>query len=548
MLKQKILLATCFCCIFYFAVVGCANADVVCNAPSGNHCYYVSDADGNDANDGTTVETAKKTIQAGITLMSSGDILIIRNGTYTGDANMINWEYRPPDGTQEKYTVIKGESAGGVTIDGESVRNPLSLEHAPVGSSYLIFDSLGFVHGLAGAEGNVRIGYGNHIKILNCFSSDAASGAHGFSSYYSSYVLYEDCWAWGHMQYAFHFRDNDHSIVRRCVARIDRAEAGDAYISSFFNYNSTHTEWQNCLVIDQNQEAYLDDNVNGAGGVFAMHLGNNGSTNNVDVNYRGCMVLNTWSYNGGLLTSDQVASVTVNDMVVWGLNNQNNIYNRNALTPETEYDHVVVGGNNHESGRGIYTSGATENTVTNSIVIGMNVSGLWNIANASNNCLYGNASNLTSTTCPTCIVDVNPLDGSLEYLPRIESGSVLSSAGLEGTYVGANITKKIGVSGTLWGETGYDIETEENLWPFSNEDLIKEKMAQYSYDDPNDSLEPITGARGFAASGNGLYGGPITLTSYIWEYLENPCPEDVCSYGNPGDTTAPGAPSGLNVQ
>jgi len=36
--------------------------------------------------------------------------------------------------------------------------------------------------------------------------------------------------------------------------------------------------------------------------------------------------------------------------------------------------------------------------------------------------------------------------------------------------------------------------------------------------------------RGFAGDGNGLYGGSITLTSYIWEYLGNPCPSDICNY------------------
>ena len=41
----------------------------------------------------------------------------------------------------------------------------------------------------------------------------------------------------------------------------------------------------------------------------------------------------------------------------------------------------------------------------------------------------------------------------------------------------------------------------------------------------------VSGNRGFAADGNGLYGGPITLTSYIWEYLGNPCPADICNYG-----------------
>ena len=43
------------------------------------------------------------------------------------------------------------------------------------------------------------------------------------------------------------------------------------------NYNSIYTEWQNCMVIDQNQDTYLDNNANGAAGVFAMHIGNNGS-------------------------------------------------------------------------------------------------------------------------------------------------------------------------------------------------------------------------------------------------------------------------------
>ena len=78
------------------------------------------------------------------------------------------------------------------------------------------------------------------------------------------------------------------------------------------------------------------------------------------------------------------------------------------------------------------------------------------------------------------------------------------------------------MSGTLYGEPGYDQLTDEPLWPFPNEDVIKAKMS--AWDGLNDAR------RGFCAEGNGLYGGPLTLTSYIWEYLGNPCPADICKY------------------
>jgi hypothetical protein len=74
-------------------------------------------------------------------------------------------------------------------------------------------------------------------------------------------------------------------------------------------------------------------------------------------------------------------------------------------------------------------------------------------------------------------------------------------------------------------------------------DLIKTKMAAYSY---SGSLGTLSGARGFATSGTGLYGGPITLTSYIWEYLGNPCPTDICPTGS--DTTPPTVPTGLVIE
>lgn len=94
--------------------------------------------------------------------------------------------------------------------------------------------------------------------------------------------------------------------------------------------------------------------------------------------------------------------------------------------------------------------------------------------------------------------------------------------------VGATILKRYGASGTLWGEPGYDQLTGDDLWPWPYEDKIKAVFAEPN--NPPSGYSPATNItkRGFAADGNGLYGGPITLTSYIWEYLGTPCPANVC--------------------
>jgi hypothetical protein len=61
-------------------------------------------------------------------------------------------------------------------------------------------------------------------------------------------------------------------------------------------------------------------------------------------------------------------------------------------------------------------------------------------------------------------------NAGLKYLPRIEAGSALAVAG-----AGANILYQQGVSGTLYGETGYNTLTSTQLWPYPNEQLWANK-------------------------------------------------------------------------
>jgi hypothetical protein len=122
--------------------------------------------------------------------------------------------------------------------------------------------------------------------------------------------------------------------------------------------------------------------------------------------------------------------------------------------------------------------------------------------------------------------------GSLRYLPRgPEADSLLATAGENGGPIGARVLWKIGVDGTLYGEPGWNVERsiengygqpQDRLWPWPNEAVIKAEFAAYGGGG-------LLGARGFAAPGNGLYGGPRTLTSYIWEFLGSACPVTICS-------------------
>lgn len=83
-------------------------------------------------------------------------------------------------------------------------------------------------------------------------------------------------------------------------------------------------------------------------------------------------------------------------------------------------------------------------------------------------------------------------------------------------------------------QDGTDGQSDENLWPFPNEDKIKAVFRESN--NPPSSAVPSTNdtKRGFCADG-------MTLTKYIWEYLGNQIPLEI--YGN----NASGPNGGINA-
>ncbi len=148
------------------------------------------------------------------------------------------------------------------------------------------------------------------------------------------------------------------------------------------------------------------------------------------------------------------------------------------------------------------------------------------------NAFYGNTSNYGPDMSAGAHdkTTVDPVGtGSIKYITRIESGSPLKGAGQGGSDIGANINTLIGTPGTLWGDTGYNVDTGVSMWPFPNEALIRTQMAAYNG-------YSINGARGFCA-------GTTTLTKYIWQYLGNTIPSNIYGGGNPPTATAQASPT-----
>jgi hypothetical protein len=500
-------------------------------------------------------------LQACFNKMIGGDTLIIRDGTYKGNSNVIDpLNYpAPPNGSSNAWTTIKAEHDGEVFFDGENQRDMFLLRWTSQKNWYIKFEGIiwGRVSGTV-----VYTTLANYVKFIKCGAFDAGNNSlpvtnenYGNSGKFgigrgSNYILLEGCYAWGAGRNSFAAYgnpiDSTHIIFRNCIARIDRVSASNP-IYGIGMYSVDNCLVQNCITIDSDQDSYYINDVNGIkhdwGGGLCVATTDKVANN---ISFVNCLVLN--SHVGGY--------------DIAGNNNANNIHITNSvfwdLKTRTEEDHVRVinvqlGVNDlvdrctfNLASEGTWGFDGWKNTHyfnNNTVSNYQNMIAKGGYSALCFEGITGNHNNFYNNTDPdqnsvfTDSMNINPIysssnpNGALKYITRIEKGS-----NLDGLNIGANIIYQVGKSGTLWGEEGYNLTQDgthgqENisLWPFPNEDLIKRKMAQYYYD-PQDDRTPLNGSRGFAAPGLGLYRGNITLTSYIWEYLGNPCPSDICNY------------------
>jgi len=511
------------------------------------NCYgatWYVDGSVSISGDGTTEATAKKTIHEGVGLMASGDTLIIADGTYTGSENSLNRVYTNiPNGTINSYTTIKAKNDFGVQIVYGTAVDIYD-------GQYITIEGIKFDANLSGLV--LQINSSDHIKLKKCSFTGAKVSTWNITAVslaYSQYILVEDCWAWGTGRYKFACQTCSYVVFRRCIARHDYHPSSQC--ATFVRYDSNNIHFQNCIAIDKSTGP--------TGGWYGGFWNERNAITDTTGSDKGCIVLNSGQgFNDYKVWGTRIYE----NCIAWGVDSSKGFhlgfYNDNIGT--TSIDHCTSGG---ITGNGSYGTGdayyweldpGTIN-ITNSIAVSCGRSAFekdfapsW--TGLDYNAIYGmSVSNYDNATAgANDITNVDILSASLLYLPRIENSSSLDGAASDSGDIGATILKQHGTSGTLYGEEGWDTLTDIDLWPWPNENEIRDDMAAWNEDITQDTYSSVdvVGARGFCASTANprTPTGEITLTSYIWEYLGN-TGMTASLYGE--DTTAPSDISTLSA-
>ncbi|MBU1671246.1 MAG: hypothetical protein KKF41_05870 [Actinobacteria bacterium] len=486
--------------------------------------WYIG-PEGQDGNPGTQGQPWK-TFAHAFAAMAPGDTLVVQDGTYTERM------HDPRSGTPGAYTTVRAEHDGGAIIDGALLgqwETPLDAYDC----GYVRIEGFEFKGGRAGGTGNTAafLAGCDHVKLLRCAFYDpstrssvedegdpaypGATNYHTFSMDRCSYVLLEDCWAWGYGRYRFESHESDHVVFRRCVGRYDRMHAHYP-LAVFSIYRSPYNQLQNCIAVDSDQNAYYTGESGFYGGLVSPNNGDD--WNNHDMKALGCIALNVSGgagFNCGITYGEQ----TLRDTVVWDC--FGGIAYGVPTGADVEIDHVTVGATygTHEDihpagGVGaICWSDGAGTSVTNSLFTDNNEYGLFDLRGSDyndfwdNGADYGNSWSYSHTVAGPHDRHQNP---GLKYIVRPEPGSALEGEASDGGDIGATVLKRYGAAGSLWGEPGFETLTGQDLWPWPFESRIRADMRSYA--------GPPSGARGFCADG-------MTLTKYIWEYLGNPMPD-----------------------
>jgi len=456
---------------------------------------YVSNSSGNNSGNCTSQTSPCKSIVYAIGRMSGGDTLEIAAGIYSGVSNTVGAEFGAteiPSGSASAYTIIKASEDG--TVD-------ISAPFAPTASNYFQLEGLklsNIYHGVAG----------HHIKIFRTaiVNGDSNGNVVAFSigtnesTPGATHILLEDVWVYGPGgRYDILIYNSEDVVIRRAVLRHDGGWNFDGSNpeASINIYNSRRVELQNVIVIDaisSNNDVYA--------AAFYNIKNDSSGTIHADTRIVGSIAFNnsignSFAYEGGGSITNAVLENSVS------YNGAGLTTNNGPVTLQVRNVTMVGGGSNAFS----EFSNNSNVSVTNSIIHQYGGEAFNNITSQSNNnCSSG------------CSLSFNPETNGLLYLPRIEVGSTLASSGSPSGQVGAKITNKVGLSGTYYGETGFNVE-QGSLWPWPLEDRIYADLCSTR----NDGL---------------CDGNSASLTDYIWSALGN---------GTPGNIQPMPKPTGVNI-
>ncbi len=485
--------------------------------------FYISPT-GNDTNNCTAAQsssTPKKTFASFFSCGTAGDTYVLLDGTYTqAVTGLINdnpgygaYSAVPPSGTSTAVvTIVRAQNPGSVIHSGEHI-----LGGATLHDDYITFNGITFYSPNAMA---MYVRHGSYITYKLCgFVSyeedyDSISGFGDSQAGWPSthHMLLEDCWMWGKARAGTSNYASQYNVFRRVLIRIDGCSTGAACSSQpnvgVTTYASSNISLQNVIVIDRLLGSYdYGDFAQAAHGTIPGEI-------HRDNEWLGCISLHSADRAAYMDPEASTGTILIKDFVGWDTKGGMIMHGGSAVWTVNNVTINSTSTTGDASATGItLTAMAAGTTLANSIVMGtggnyginsdfstsyMDYLGTWALGAIAGSCSPG---------CRT----TNPLsDGtpaSIKYPVRIETGSLLNTAGGSGTYVGAKIIKRYGVDGARHGETNYNTLSSTDLWPWPNEALIKTQMCNAS------TLTPGGVTRGFC--------GDTSLTRYVMNYLGN---------------------------
>jgi len=247
--------------------------------------YYVDGTLGNEGNPGTSWTAAKARIQSGVNLASTGDTVLVTNGTYTLSSQI---------SINNAVTVKSVNGANVTVVDGNYSCRCFSINH-----SNAVVDGFTIMRGHAPNESNHAYGGGVIMNgggtLQDCIVVSNRAGSGG---------LVSQPWGGGVFSTAS-------GKVKNCIIRKNKVEStnmdsggGGAGI----NANDINVE--NCLITEN--EIYISNwDANGAG----VHCGENSTILNCTIVSNACKSGGS-QHGGGIHISG--SKIKVYNCIIWG--------------------------------------------------------------------------------------------------------------------------------------------------------------------------------------------------------------------------------------
>ncbi len=469
--------------------------------------------DGNDNSNCQDSQNRCHTIGYAISKMSGGDTLLIGDGIYSSSNDNMN---SIPSGSSSNYTTIRAENINN-TESKVTISRPFSIAH---NEQYIQVDGIKFT---GNYEKSIQ---GHHIKLTrSAFEGGPVDGntanlVFGTNNHLDTHhILLEDSSVYGlggrYKLLVYQSRD---IVIRRVVIRPDggwalnQSQPGAGYGSTpeagVSIYNSPNVELQNVIVLDGMTTAIYNGQPESWTSAFYYPLSSSSPYASANVRTVGSIAMNnigtSFMYDG----PSNRTNITLEHSVAWKPENASGFIAQgggvsaglgltmNNLTLVNIYDNAVANWNN---GGDVNIKNSILTNYNGNFYASSSVNESYNVCYGGNSCSGTGDKN------------IDPEINGLDYLLRIDNGQ-LETAGENSNQAGANIMNKMGKAGSFYGETGFNSEQSDALWPWANEEKIKRDLCNGA------GIQN----RGLCSANN-----TPTLTGYIWGALGNQVPANL---------------------